>query len=381
MSVPESPAPAPTDPAYEIGVSTVEQLQSAVSTANGRGGNTAIVLADGVYTLTGTLYVNAPNVLIRSVSGRRESVTVQGDAMSANARVGNLIRVAASGFQLRGVTLQRSGYHLIQVAGETNADAPVIRDCVLRDAYQQMLKVTRDPGNPSVVSDGGLVENCVFEYTAGIGPQYYIGGIDAHGARNWTVRSNTFRNIASPSTAVAEFAIHFWSDSADNVVERNTIIDCDRGIGFGLDGRPNRGGVIRNNFIHHTNNGAPYADVAIALTESPGSAVYNNTVLLENGFPWTVEYRFGATSGVQIVNNLVNRPIVARDGASGTVTSNVSSATRATFRLQSAGDLHLSGATSGIVDAGIAVSGLVNDIDGQARPQGSGIDIGADELE
>ena len=299
-------------------MSTVEQLQGAVSTANGRGGNTSIVLADGVYTLTGTLYVNAPNIVIRSGSGRRERVTVQGDAMSANARVGNLIRVAASGFQLRGVTLQRSGYHLIQVAGETNADAPVIRDCVLRDAYQQMLKVTRDPANPSVVSDGGLVENCVFEYTAGIGPQYYIGGIDAHGARNWTVRNNTFRNIASPSTAVAEFAIHF----------------------------------------HHTNNGAPYADVAIALTESPGSAVYNNTVLLENGFPWTVEYRFGATSGVQIVNNLVNRPIVARDGASGTVTSNVTSATRATFRLQSAGDLHLSGATSGIVDAGVAVSGL-----------------------
>ena len=45
-------------------------------------------------------------------------------------------------------------------------------------------------------------------------------------------------------------------------------------IGFGLDTRPNSAGIIRNNMIYHANNGAPYADVPIALTESPNTQVY-----------------------------------------------------------------------------------------------------------
>lgn len=366
--------------AATISVSSAAQLQVAVNTANNAGGNTTIVIADGTYSLTDTLYVNTPNVTITSQSGIRENVIIQGDAMSASAKIGNVIRVAASGFKLDGVTLQKSGWHLIQIAGETNAQAPIIQNCILRDAYEQMLKVSNDPTLPAAHSDGGLVQNCLFEYTAGIGPEYYIGGIDAHAAHGWTVRNNSFRSIISPNTSISEFAIHFWDGSADNTVERNLIVNCDRGIGFGLDGQGNTGGIVRNNMIFRAAAAAgQFADTGIALTDSPSSQVYNNTVVLEDGFGWAIEYRFADTTGVMFTNNLTNKPIISRDGGAGTLTTNIQTAVNSWFVSVVTPDLHLASAVTALVDKGSAVAGLVDDFDGQKRPAGAGIDIGADE--
>jgi hypothetical protein len=366
--------------AQTINVTTAAELQSAVSTVNGLGGNRVILLADGTYALSDTLYVNAPNVTIAGQAGHRASVIIQGDAMSATANVGSVMRVAGSHFQLHDVTVQKSKFHLIQIVGEANAGSPVIKDCILRDAYEQMLKVSQDPANPNVTSDGGLVENCVFEYSAGAGPQYYIGGIDAHGARNWIVRNNTFRNIISPSGTVAEFAVHFWdAPAANNIVEKNLIVNCDRGIGFGLDGRGHTGGVIRNNMIYHDANVGQFADSAISLIESPNSQVYNNTILMLNSFPWAIEYRFATTRAVLIENNVTNRPIQLRDGATGTVDTNVTNAVASWFVDPARGNLHLASAVPSLIDKGRAIVGLVDDFDGRSRPQGAGFDIGAEE--
>jgi hypothetical protein len=366
--------------AETIYVSNPSELQAAVAQANAFGGNTTILLRDGTYTLADTLYVNSPNIPLAGASGDRAKAIVQGDAMGSSAKVGNLIRVAASNFRLSDITLQKSKWHLIQIAGETNADSPTIRNCVLRDAYEQMLKVSIDAANPNVTSDNGLVENCVFEYTAGVAPQYYVGGIDAHGAKNWVVRGNTFRNIISPSGSVAEFAIHFWDGSADSTVERNTILNCDRGIGFGMDGQGNARGIIRNNMIYHAASAGAFADVAIAITESPGTQVYNNSIIQEHTFPWAIEYRWVSTSNVLIENNLTNKPIISRDGGTGVVAKNVTNASRSWFVDAAAGDLHLVTSSAGVVDAGLLIQGLADDFDGQPRPSGSGIDIGADEI-
>ena len=361
-----------------VEVSNVSQLQNALNSANNGGGNVIISVNDGTYSLSDTLYVNAPNITIKGKSGNRSSVIIQGDAMSANASIGNVIRVAANNFKLDGVTLQRAGWHAIQVAGESNADGAVITNCVLRDTYEQLIKVTK---NGSTVSDNGRVENCLFEYSAGRAPYYYTGGIDAHGAKGWVVRGNTFRGIASPSGSVSEFAVHFWDDSANNTTERNTIIDCDRGIGYGLQGfATNAGGIIRNNMVYHSNNGAPFADVGIALENSTNTQVYNNTVYFANNMSWSMEYRFAATTGAVFTNNLSNKPIQARDGGSGTQQSNVTNASSSWFKGLSSGDLHLASGVSSVVNAGRAVSGLTDDFDGDARGSDAGIDIGADEF-
>jgi hypothetical protein len=361
-----------------IYVKNAAELANAIANANSSGGNKTILLQDGTYTLSSGLWIYAPNVSIGSRSRVGKNVIIQGDAMSSSARVGSIFTVAAANFQIYDVTLQRCGWHTIQIKGENNANSPVIRNCVLRDAYEQLLKVTIDPNNPSVTADNGVVENCLFEYTAGVGPEYYIGGIDAHGSKGWVVRKNIFRYIISPNTSIAEHAIHFWHFSANNTVEKNLIIDCDRGIGFGLDGNPNTGGIIRNNMIYHSANNGQFADVGIYLVESPGTQVYNNTILMQNSYPNSIEYRFSSTTNVLIVNNLTDKPITARDGASGTLGSNVTSALAGWFVNPAAGDLHLASAVPGVAGAGQAVPGLVDDYDGDPRPQ-PGIDIGADQ--
>lgn len=360
-------------------VSTMAELQNAITTANSLGGNTTILVQDGTYTLSNTLNVNTPNVTIAGQSGDRTKVIIQGDAMSADARIKNLIRVAAKNFTISDLTLQKSGWHLLQIAGETDADNTVVRNIIFRDAYEQMLKGSIDQNNYNNTADNGLIENSLFEYTAGIGPQYYIGGIDIHGGKNWIVKNNVFRSIISPSQTVAEHAIHFWNHAADMVVEKNTIINCDRAIGFGLDGRGASGGIIRNNMIYHAASTGQFADVSIYLVESPGTQIYNNTIFMENSYPRSIEYRFTSTSDVLIVNNLTNKPITARDGATGTVGSNVTTASSSWFVNPTQGNLHLTTANSNIVDAGQVVVELTEDFDSNQRPQGGGIDIGADE--
>lgn len=363
-----------------ITVATVAELQEAVATANNLGGNTTILVQDGTYTLSNTLYVNAPNVAILGKSSDRTKVIIQGDAMSSSAKVGNVIRVAASSFQLSDVTLQKSGWHIIQIVGEANADTPIIKNCILRDSYEQLLKVSYNTVNSDVTSDNGLVENCLFEYSDGIGPQYYIGGIDAHGSKNWIVRKNTFQNIISPSISVAEFAVHFWDPpSSNNLVEKNLIINCDRGIGFGMDGRGNIGGIIRNNMIYHAVNHGSYGDIGIALMESPNTQVYNNSIFMENSFPWAIMYRFTSTRNVLVANNLTNKLIVARDGATGKLAGNVTTVVHSWFVNPLVGDLHLTFRINGVIGTGKQISELIDDYDGQPRPPATGIDIGADQ--
>jgi hypothetical protein len=290
----------------------VSEIYQAIDSANKRKGYTHILIKDGTYQLPNTLVIKAPAITLASLSGDRNKVILNGNGMKKTANVDNLIYVAAAHFTLTGITLQHSGNHLIQVSGADNPDYFSLSNCVLRDSFEQLLKVSY---GKDISADYGVVKDCVFEYSAGIGPQWYIGGIDAHGIQHWSIRNNTFKNIASPSYHIAEHAIHIWNNSAHNIVEDNVIFDCDRGIGFGMQKRGNLGGTIQNNIITHANNADPFADVGIILENSPDTLISNNYLYLSHSYPNAIEYRFSGTKNAIIQHNITNKKIANRNGA------------------------------------------------------------------
>jgi pectate lyase len=307
-----------------IQVNNETQLYQALQQANSSKGATSIVLANGRYNITQRLSFTGSNIKLRSFSGDPSLVILSGRGMKKSGSAEILVDVSGSNISLSGITLEQSANHLIQVRAEKNADNFSLSNCVLRDAYEQLLKVSSSPSSRNF-ADNGNIQNCLFEYTAGIGPQYYIGGIDAHSSRNWTIVGNTFKNIASPSQHVAEHAIHFWRNSANITVLNNTIEDCDRGIGFGLGDDVNNqtvGGLIANNRISNSNPLHKFADAGIILEASPNIEISNNKVFIQGSYPNAIEYRFAATKNVVIKDNVTNKSIASRDGGQAELSDN-----------------------------------------------------------
>jgi hypothetical protein len=360
--------PLPPVSGETIPAATVDELIAAVEQANSRGSLT-ILVEDGTYTLPDMLWISADNVTVRGRSGSRDRVIIRGQGM--NGSVGFIFNVAGSSFTAADMTLGWVANHAIQIHGDADSDNTLIHNIRFVDTYEQMLKISYDEGAPDR-SDSGVVQCCVFEYSAGIGPQYYIGGIDGHRCRNWTVRNNTFLHIRSPEADLAEYAVHFWTDAENTVVENNRIIDCDRGIGFGLGDRGHSGGIIANNMVHTTR------DVGISLENASAAKAYNNSVFTEN-YDNSIEYRFPGSSGIFISNNLTNGFIAGRDGASAAVDNNYTRADSSFFADAAAGDLHLAAASDAVVDAGTMLSEVPLDFDCEQRPKGPAVDLGADE--
>ena len=226
------------------------------------------------------------------------------------------------------------------------------------------------------------MENSLLEYST-TAPDNYTNGVDVHRGKNWVIRNNTFKNFRS-AVGLAGPAILMWNGSSDSTVIQNTFINNQRDISLGLDPTVPAGGatdhargLIANNLIYKTASVNP--DVPVAVFDSPQTKVYHNTILLSGSYPNAIEYRFPRTTGLDIKNNLSDGGIVARDGASASVGTNITNATSSFFVNATAGDLHLKQTATAAIDKAVAVA-IDNDIDGQARPQGAAADIGADEF-
>lgn len=359
-----------------VTVTSVAELNAAMSQANSQNGDLTILVEPGNYVLNSNLLFisqNMENLMIKGSTGNRDDVVIVGQGWN-DASVTHVFNVAADNFTVADMTIGEVYYHAVQVHSNPNdADHFTMRNVRVIDVKEQMVKVS---GGGSLLADNGLIECSSFEFTNGIAYQWYTGGIDAHRSKDWVIRNNYFEGIISPESNLAEHAIHMWRESEGTLVEGNRIVDCDRGIGFGLGSAADHGhtgGIIINNFVHTS------TDVGIGLEASPNAKVYNNTVITDN-YPRSIEYRFPLTSNAQIANNLVNGEISDRQsGSSGTLTTNYTLSDLGMFIDATNHDYHLSGFSAGISDSGTEFPETQNDIDCESRPVGAGIDIGADE--
>jgi hypothetical protein len=390
------PLPDPTGDV--VSVSTVAELLDAMDSLVA---NTTILIADGTYELHGSqLWFDVPGVTLRSTSGNREAVILDG-----NYETTEIVTIAASDVTVADLTLKRARTHPIHVApsGDADIENTFIYNVHIIDPGQQAIKINQ---NGTYYPDDGVVACSHIELTdAGrpriweINDSCYTGGVDGHQAWGWVIRDNLIEGFWCEE-GLSEHGVHFWTGSRDTVVERNVLINNARGVGFGLgendggrvygdDPCPGAGyvghfdGIIRNNFFF-VDRDALFAseygfDCGICLAQACGTQVPHNTVVSTDAPFSSIEWRF-ANTDADIANNLVSHNLRDRGGVAS-LAGNLEYAPLSLFVDGAGGDLHLSEDASAAIDRGVMlVAGLCDDdIDGEARPIGSAPDIGADE--
>jgi hypothetical protein len=320
------------------------------------------------------------NVTIRGESNHRDDVIIQGPGMTnpnyGAVEFGIWAGGNVTGLTIANMTIREVYFHPIIL--NEGVQSPRIYNVHLINGGEQLLKT-----NPSADGSGinnGIIEYSVFEYSP-MSRDFYANAIQVLAGTNWIIRNNLIRNIKAPAGELAGYAVLAWFSAADTIVEGNTFINCQREIGFGLiDRTPNdhTGGIIRNNFIYR--DASVDGDVAIGVFDSPNSKVLHNSIYIPGAYPSAVEYRFPNATGILIANNLMNKAITAREGASAVVTGNITNASLNLYVNAPAGDMHLLSSATVAIDKGSTLAEVSTDWDALPRPVGAAPDLGADEF-
>lgn len=381
--IPCAGLPPPSGPVIDVYPADAATLRGTVGAASS---GTTILLHDGFYDMSGgdetyRLIFLTPGLTLRSASGNREAVV-----LDAGYGTNELLSIQASDTTIADLTLMRASDHPIHVSSPGIVISGVLlHNLHVIDPGEQAIKV--NPGSAGGSVDHSTLECSRIELTDDGRPHVsncYTGGLDAHAATGWLIRRNRIEGFWC-DVGLSEHGIHMWNRCVDTVVEENLIIDCARGIGFGLGAGDagHDGGIIRNNFIAAGDSGlfasSSGFDSGISLWGADDAEIYHNTVAsTQQPSASSIEWRFIATS-VTLANNLVTYRIWDRGGDS-TVLTNIEYAPQSLFTDIGAGDLHLVDPASTPVDAGTALAGDLCDGDFDAQVRDIAPDIGADEI-
>jgi hypothetical protein len=232
--------PLPAASGRRVLAENVGQLEAALQQAQP---GDSILVADGHYRLSSMLRIGVDDLTLRSASGNRDAVVFDG----ADLRFGELIGVSdCSGVTIADLTLQNVRWNALKINSDQGDGVHrlTVHNCAFRNIWQRAIKSVQIR-EPQQAPSGVVIRYCRFsndrpkaledDPADKPGASFdgnYVGGIDAMYARNWTISDNFFSSIRG-RTGSGVAAIFLWVDSRDSVIERNIIVDCDRGIEIG----------------------------------------------------------------------------------------------------------------------------------------------------
>ena len=384
MWFPKAPPLAPPQ-AEVIRVANVDELFRAIEHIAAGG---TILLSEGHYKLPRTIILQEKkNVTVRSAAGDPARVTLSGKGWDSEVKGDDILHIGrCNGITIADITLADCRSYGIKVEAENAPKDIRIYNCRFRNIGVRAIKGSagRDPNARAV---RGSVSYCHFENTK-VPPAHwlfggdYISAIDMMALEDWTFSDNVFRNIKGRNGG-GRAAIFIWVRSRQVVVERNIIINCDRGVAFGNPGQSTanvvgerlvyvRDSIIRNNFI----TGGP--DCGIELWYAEQVKVYNNSIWRPKR-NWRRGIRVGTgTSNTDIVNNLVHGEI-RLDGGEAQLRQNLTDRLENYFVDPTSGNLALTRAATGAIDQGVSLSDVTDDI--RRRPRTGRPDVGAWEFQ
>ncbi len=247
-----------------------------------------ILVADGTYLLAEPIYMkNGKNVVIRGASENPAKAIIRGKGFYAGNPEEDLFKIGnVDNVTLAYLTFADCRSYGVKIEAENFPRNIHIYGCHFKDIGVRMIKGSASLEGKAV---GGSIRYCRFENTQVPPADWlyegdYITAIDMMALDGWQISDNLFINIKGRNGG-ARGAIFIWVRSKNVTVERNAIINCDRGISFGnpsgstnyLPGQEHvRDSVIKNNII------IPGPDAGIELWWAENIQIYNNTVWRED---------------------------------------------------------------------------------------------------
>jgi copper-binding protein NosD len=336
------------------------------------------------------LEIRTDNVTLRSASGNRKAVILDGSKSNHGELVGFR---SCSGVTVADITIQNIKWNGFKINSDHNVQNLTIYNCIIHNIWQRGVKSVRVPleNREEIRPKNIRVQHCLFYNdhpkqftndetdTPKTFNGNYIGGIDTMYAKNWLISDNVFINIQG-RTREGRGCVFMWHHAEDCIIERNTIIDCDVGIALGNSSGigPNQSSIhgtnmiVRNNFITRTPESGILADY------TKNCQIINNTIFDPQNRMNRLLRIIHNNQGLLIANNLLSGPgmsIETKDAVR--LEHNLIGDFLDQFVDVKNGDLHLKKTNAKIIDQGLSLPPIINDIDKQKRDQH--VDIGADE--